>query len=98
MTDKHTPGPWHVGIKQAEQIVYTKNGWAVANATVYHGNQDRDETKANARLIAEAPAMLDALQDFPQPGLPGGDDWPAQVAQWWNLTARPILARTGGAS
>ena len=62
MSAQHTPGPWHVGIKQAEQIVYTKNGWAVANATVYHDKQDKDEAKANARLIAEAPAMLVALR------------------------------------
>ena len=64
MTQKHTQGPWHVGLRQAEQIIYNTAGWAVANATVYHGEHDREETKANARLIAEAPAMLDALREL----------------------------------
>ena len=55
MNKTHTPGPWHIGIKQAEQIVYNEKGWAVANATVYHGKEDLAEVKANARLIAAAP-------------------------------------------
>jgi hypothetical protein len=60
----HTPGPWHVGVRQAEQIVYDKTGWAVANATVYHGKEDLPEMKANARLIATAPDLLAALEAF----------------------------------
>lgn len=62
MKTQHTPGPWHVGIKQAEKIVYDSTGWAVANATVYHGENDAEQVKANARLIAAAPELLDALQ------------------------------------
>ena len=49
-----TPLPWHRGIKQAEQIIYDQSGWAVANATVYHGKSDGAETKANAAYIAHA--------------------------------------------
>ena len=49
-----TPLPWHVGIKQAEQIIYDDKGWAVANATVYHGKADRQETVANAAYIDAA--------------------------------------------
>jgi hypothetical protein len=60
MNTKHTPGPWHVGMRQAERIVYDKTGWAVANATVYHGESDRDQVLANARLIAAAPELVDA--------------------------------------
>jgi len=56
---QHTPGPWHVGVKQAEKIIYDASGWAVANATVYHGEND---AKANARLIAAAPDLLEALK------------------------------------
>jgi hypothetical protein len=61
MESKHTPGPWHIGVRQAEQIVYDQKGWAVANATVYHGKEDREEMRANARLMAAAPEMLEAL-------------------------------------
>ena len=46
--------PWHLGIKQAEQIVYNEKGWAIANATVYHGHTEREETKANAAYIVHA--------------------------------------------
>lgn len=68
MSDKTpwTPGPWHVGVRQAEQIVYNTQGWAVANATVYHGEHDLAEVKANARLIALAPEMAEALQELMQ--------------------------------
>lgn len=62
MKASHTPGPWHLGLRQAEQIVYNAAGWAVANATVYHGKQDVEECKANARLIAAAPDLLAALE------------------------------------
>jgi hypothetical protein len=58
---KATPGPWHLGVKQAEAIVYDSTGWAVANATVYHGESDREECRTNAHLIAAAPELRDAL-------------------------------------
>lgn len=61
-----TPLPWHVGLRQAEQIVYDAKGWAVANATVYHGESDLAETKANARYIVHAcnayPRLVEALR------------------------------------
>lgn len=56
----HTPGPW---------IVYGAPGnvWAPfdqANlANAYIADRDRETQSANARLIAEAPAMLEALRE-----------------------------------
>lgn len=70
MTTKHTPGPWHVGVGQAGVIVYNAKGWAIANAVVYHGEHDREECKANARLIAAAPDMLAALRMICDAGIP----------------------------
>lgn len=58
----HTPGPWHVGIKQAEQIVYDAKGNAVANATTYYFDSTKELCHANARLIASAPDLLEALK------------------------------------
>lgn len=69
---KHTPGPWHVGVRQAHRIIYDTKGWAVADATVYHGKESHDEMMANARLIAEAPAMLEALRAFVESAEEGG--------------------------
>ena len=56
---KHTPGPWkatHCTVSAPEtedRLGFTFN--------VRNGN--RDDTKANARLIAAAPDMLEALKD-----------------------------------
>ena len=62
----HTPGPWLVqaGDEWADGIVtlegHNENGtpmyWTVASY-----NRRRDEADANARLIASAPDMLEAL-------------------------------------
>ena len=59
---KHTPAPWHVGGKD-EQIIYGEDGWAIADAKVYHG-KDGHNSRANARLIAAAPELLAALESI----------------------------------
>jgi hypothetical protein len=62
MTTKHTPAPWHVGGDGT--IIYDTQGWAVANASVFHGRHEpRTEAIANANLIASAPDLLAALED-----------------------------------
>lgn len=83
----HTPGPW---------IVYGAPGnvWApfdqknVANA--YIADRDRETQSANARLIAEAPAMLAALRNL----LPL---WSSGIDEPWVSDARAILSRIDGA-
>lgn len=50
---QRTPGPWHLGLKQAEQIIYDSHGWAICNCTVYHGHESA-EPKANAAFIVRA--------------------------------------------
>lgn len=67
---KHTPGPW---ISHKAPIVGGKYGFVIQHkqhrgisiATLFPGiSTDRIEeiAEANARLIAEAPAMLEALR------------------------------------
>lgn len=58
---KHTPGPWHIGVRQpnSDKFIYGQNGEEIANC-------DRltnfpDVNLANARLIAAAPELLEAL-------------------------------------
>lgn len=64
----HTPGPWHVETWQYEQgkrseIMVQTNQDAICKVENLWCPDDRhDEKLANARLIAAAPAMLDALQ------------------------------------
>ena len=55
---KHTPGPWHVGLKPGP-MVYGPQGEQIVGINVM---LDRDEVLANAKFIAAAPAMYDALQ------------------------------------
>ena len=61
MSAPHTTGPWHAGGDGT--IIYAKDGFATASASIFHGRHGgRDEAKANARLIAAAPELLEALQ------------------------------------
>ena len=61
---KHTPGPWAVG--SASGHIETANAWRMSIATCYNKDSKADgvskeEFAANARLIAAAPELLDAL-------------------------------------
>jgi len=61
---KHTPGPW------ARSVFYASNGdesigvksLATSGAVAWISGANNDETNENARLIAVAPELLDALQ------------------------------------
>ena len=57
-TPNHTPGPWHVGLKPGP-MVYGPQGEQIVGINVM---LDCDEVLANAKFIAAAPAMYDALQ------------------------------------
>jgi hypothetical protein len=64
---KHTPGPWRVAFGNRLEIRGPKDeiGWPVP--VVYNAGLHTDETaQANARLIADAPAMLEALEQCAQ--------------------------------
>ena len=65
---KHTPGPWELGepTSQLEFGVYATDKisgikYFLANA---EGHMRYKESLANARLIAAAPELLEALQAF----------------------------------
>jgi len=64
MTDQHTPGPWWVErrVGDASQVNARHRGegssYCVASINHWEGDADR----ANARLIAAAPDLLEALK------------------------------------
>lgn len=67
---KHTPGPWQLKPEESDvgyvRIRGTRLGERYKIANVLHSSAeylDIQETKANARLIAAAPDLLEALQD-----------------------------------
>ena len=66
---KHTPGPWRINGNNmfrwivADSEVFTHSG--DVNRSAYGGNMVCESVhKANARLIAAAPELLEALQDM----------------------------------
>lgn len=56
--NKHTPGPWKCRKDINGLTVFDSQGMALANCVFQIG----DEEKANARLIAAAPELLEALK------------------------------------
>lgn len=63
MNAKHTPGPWHTS-KKNKYIVYCNIGQRVANSfeSIPVLSRSDAECEANAKLIAAAPDLLDALR------------------------------------
>lgn len=83
---KHTPGPWAAGpcchISGWVEIEADAPGAVIASAR----NQPDEVNIANARLIASAPQMLEALEDaadyfhdIPESSV-GGDDEAVRIA------------------
>ena len=62
MSAKHTPGPWQISKKSIDAVV-TDAGNYVADCGLSIVIPD-DEQRANARLIAAAPDMLEALEEI----------------------------------
>jgi len=96
MEAKHTPAPWvshltgYTGRASAKYVINDKKGRAVAH--IKHSTISPME--ANARLIAEAPDMLDILQkladaDF---GSKGWTDYLEVIAR----QARLVIAKVTG--
>ncbi len=61
---KHTPGPWKHNRGPVSESIYAPDGNGHLVAILYHG--DADNQAANARLIAAAPDLLEALEELLQ--------------------------------
>ena len=57
METKHTPGPWNYMIDNNGNFIMSGN-YCVARTADFSGN---DETLSNAKLIAAAPEILEAI-------------------------------------
>lgn len=87
----HTPGPWQIG--QYEWLIETDGGDEIAQTDASSQN-----FRANARLIAAAPDLLDALQS-----LYDSQNGPPLLAprhvEFWNkamAAAKAAIARAEG--
>ena len=99
MTTEHTPGPW----EQFAKLTASENhkGFDVQDvatqhwiATVSPKDQDGNEGKANARLIAAAPDLLAALVEI----LRHIHEEPADMAYINNTAVNAIAAARGEGS
>lgn len=99
---KHTPGPWmvkttdgrkNIGIESAE-VVRMDDGATVASVHITAWKQDGRDARPNARLIAAAPDLLEALQNALASCYESADD--CDPGSWQDL-AKKAIAKAEGA-
>lgn len=67
MSGKHTPGPWTIERKKKYRAHISGFGWHGLAKVIVRMRDDEDDCEdglANARLIASAPDLLEALEDL----------------------------------
>lgn len=89
----HTPGPWTIHKRSATSVVGSK-GFVVAacggcSTNAVNPDDLHAELTANARLIAAAPDLLEALEELMQ--LCIEDGWTAEGH--WNAKARAAILK-----
>ena len=65
MSGKHTPGPWRavsMWADDADSVVAETSWFCVMVEPSLHDYENKEVDEANARLIAAAPEMLEALK------------------------------------
>lgn len=60
-TMKHTPGPWVTYDDDITQVIASDKDRTLRMGCVFHDSKNLDVVQANARLIAAAPEILEAL-------------------------------------
>jgi hypothetical protein len=93
MTSQHTPGPWTF-FHWSDKTGVTSDNFDVAHCSGLNSSRTREEEIANARLIAAAPDLLDALQDLFW-AVTGFGDFEAQYPEEY-AKARAAIAKARG--
>lgn len=97
MTLQHTPGPWKLRLGtgvQYDYIIETKSGACVAAYPHYSG-ATKKATKANARLMANAPELLQELISIAS-AMTGTWEDPSDFKAWAQSRARFAIAKATG--
>lgn len=97
-TTKHTPGPWELDYDKGStrDILSPKHGGICTVRRA--GRHDNDTFLANARLIAAAPEMSDALKAFPaECDYPSAEGYRTACLDWFRNSALPALNKAEGA-
>lgn len=99
---KHTPGPWGVARRShctvLNALFVNGGGDRVARVVVPNTASSIEEYEANARLIAAAPELLEALQSMPWPERSSGVCHLS--AEWlaWQDSVKAAIAKATGAT
>ncbi len=92
MTTKHTPGPWATHLVDETVVVIPRRPLPQRISMLGHSEVADDEDYANARLIAAAPELLEALSVlYAVAAEQLGDDWAAVT------NAAAVIAKARGA-
>ena len=102
LNKKHTPGPWALESAMSSDTPHIRYITADTKiiASVRHRTEHSQEMAlANARLIAAAPILLDALQAIVDEAGPqfGHDEEPGCINRMARLARLAIAKATGGA-
>jgi len=94
MGAKHTPGPWEAFATPVGVGVISRRRADVAHCGGFDTDRPREEEEANARLIASAPDLLEALIELRDAhhGLRSS----AKIKHAAYLKARAAIARATG--
>ena len=88
---KHTPGPWQVGHFDSNMIC-DSDGANRGCAPIARVEGTAAERRANARLIAAAPELLEALRGLLDPATNEDGEWYRQARE----AARAAIAKAEG--
>ena len=93
---KHTPGPWRMSaaIRWDEFDIRdagSSGGYAPIAKVKGDKRSTLEQAAANARLIAAAPELLEALMTFPQ-----SLDWTDDELWDWSNKTRSVIAKATG--
>lgn len=93
--NKHTPGPWRIRLDGAEPVGEKGNfepiGGCGCCGSPWANADTEEENNANARLIAAAPELLEALNLI-------ASEHRDDAAVWMRSVARAAIAKTTGES
>lgn len=83
---KHTPGPWKAHFQEAYFVTGPDLGRVammmnLKGAYGLGGRRSGDESAANARLIAAAPELLEALREAADYARHPDYDWPVEFSR-----------------
>jgi len=97
MATKHTPGPWkvHNNIGKKGETGVIADAAPCIICTMGNAKEWPVEAEANARFIAEAPAVFDALKSLVKIAAPNIYPQPDRPGEAWDILqrARAVIAK-----